>query len=34
MNIFIQLIQFRLSGLDEADYRAHAERVTDADHRA
>jgi len=27
MNIFIQVIQFRLAGLSEADYRAHTERV-------
>jgi hypothetical protein len=27
MNICIQVIQFRLAGLSEADYRAHAERV-------
>lgn len=27
MSIFIQVIQFRLAGLSEADYRAHAERM-------
>jgi heme-degrading monooxygenase HmoA len=27
MNIVIQVIEFRLAGLTEADYRAHAERV-------
>jgi len=27
MNVVIQVIQFRLAGLSEADYRAHTERV-------
>jgi hypothetical protein len=27
MSIYIQVIQFRLAGLSEADYRAHAESV-------
>ena len=27
MSIVIQVIQFRLAGLSEADYRAHTERV-------
>jgi hypothetical protein len=27
MNICMQVIQFRLAGLSEADYRAHTERV-------
>jgi len=27
MSIFVQVIQFRLAGLSEADYRAHTERV-------
>jgi hypothetical protein len=27
MNIFIQVIQFRLAALSEAEYRAHAERL-------
>jgi hypothetical protein len=30
MNIVIQVIQFRLSGLSEAEYRAHAESVAAA----
>jgi hypothetical protein len=27
MSIFIQVIQFRLAGISEADYRKHTERV-------
>lgn len=27
MSIMVQVIQFRLAGLSEADYRAHTERV-------
>jgi len=27
MSIVMQVIQFRLAGLSEADYRAHTERV-------
>ena len=30
MSICIQVIQFRLAGLDEAHYRAHTERVAGA----
>jgi hypothetical protein len=30
MSICIQVIQFRLAGLSEADYRAHAEHVAPA----
>jgi hypothetical protein len=30
MSIYIQVIQFRLAGLSEADYRAHAEVVAPA----
>jgi hypothetical protein len=30
MNMYMQVIQFRLAGLSEADYRAHTERVAPA----